>query len=259
VTTSNLIAAFTVLDPGDRARPHRHTFAAVRFATRAEGAATIVNGRRCDMHDGDLILTPPMCWHGHINESDHRIVWFDAANIPLIRTLDANFFEPGDPKANQFWQVDEGDEKLWAESGMVDADAQHTPAHSPKYHYSGAATRRLLAALPAGRDGARTVRYTNPATGGAVMPALDCYAVRLPQNRATRPKRMTCNMICLVVSGTGRSTVGEHTFHWSQHDVFSIPHWNLASHTATGGDADLFIVSDKVAFEHLDLFREEYP
>jgi gentisate 1,2-dioxygenase len=41
--------------------------------------------------------------------------------------------------------------------------------------------------------------------------------------------------------------------------VFSIPHWNLASHTATDGDADLFIVSDKVAFEHLDLFREEYP
>ena len=44
VTTSNLIAAFTVLDPGDRARPHRHTFAAIRFATRAEGAATIVDG-----------------------------------------------------------------------------------------------------------------------------------------------------------------------------------------------------------------------
>ena len=122
VTTTNLIAAFTVLDPGDRARPHRHTFAAIRFATRAEGAATIVNGRRCDMRDGDLILTPPMCWHGHINESDHRIIWFDAANIPLIRQLDANFFEPGDPKANQFWQVDEGDEKLWAESGMVGAD-----------------------------------------------------------------------------------------------------------------------------------------
>jgi len=111
VTTSNLIAAFTVLDPGDRARPHRHTFSAIRFATRAEGAATIVNSRRCNMRDGDLILTPPMCWHGHINESDHRIIWFDAANIPLLRTLDANFFEPGDPKANQFWMVDEGEEK----------------------------------------------------------------------------------------------------------------------------------------------------
>ena len=37
-TTSTLLAAFTVLDPGDHARPHRHTGAAIRFATRAEGA-----------------------------------------------------------------------------------------------------------------------------------------------------------------------------------------------------------------------------
>jgi gentisate 1,2-dioxygenase len=199
-----------------------------------------------------------MCWHGHINESADRIVWFDAANIPLIRALDANFFEPGDASSNRFWQVDEGDEKLWSEPGMAGADLEHAPAHSPKYHYSGASTRRLLSALPAGRDGAHTMRYTNPATGGAVMPALDCYAVRLPNGVATRPRRTTCNMICLVVSGSGHSTVGEHTFHWSQHDVFSIPHWNFASHTAADGDADLFIVSDKSAFESLDLFREEY-
>jgi gentisate 1,2-dioxygenase len=258
VTTSNLIGAFTVLDPGDRARPHRHTFAAIRFATRAAGAATIVNGRRCEMQDGDLILTPPMCWHGHINTSDHRIIWFDAANIPLIRTLDANFFEPGDPSSNQFWQVDDGDEKLWAESGLAGAEAEPALSHSPKYRYAGEATRRLLAALPAGRDGARTLRYTNPATGGAVMPALDCYAMRLPSGNATRPKRVTCNMICLVVSGSGQSTVGEHAFRWSQNDVFSIPHWNFASHTASNGDADLFIVSDRSAFERLDLFREEY-
>ncbi len=257
VTTNNLIAAFTVLDPGDRARPHRHTFAAIRFATKADGAATIVNGRRCEMKSGDLILTPPMCWHGHINESDHRIIWFDAANIPLLRTLDANFFEPGDAKANDFWQVDDGDEKLWGEAGLVGADIDHARAHSPKYRYSGEATRRLLSSLPAGPDGARTVRYTNPATGGAVMPALDCYAARLPDGQTTRPKRTTCNMICLVVSGQGRSTVGEHSFDWSQNDVFSIPHWNFASHQAKGGDADLFIVSDRSAFERLDLLREE--
>src|SRR5258708_159445 len=38
-TTSTLLAAFTVLDPGERARPHRHTGAAIRFATRAARAA----------------------------------------------------------------------------------------------------------------------------------------------------------------------------------------------------------------------------
>ena len=206
------------------------------------------------------ILTPPMCWHGHINESDHRIIWFDAANIPLIRSLDANFFEPGDPNSNQFWQVDEGDEKLWAESGIVGAGLTRLrPTHSPKYRYSGAATRRLLDALPVGsrrrahgalhqscnrrsRDaGSRLLRHAAfrrvELLGQSARPATSS-AWSCPE-RAARPSANT-------------------TFHWSQHDVFSIPHWNLASHTAIDGDADLFIVSDKVAFERLDLLREEY-
>src|ERR1043166_7567132 len=58
-TTSTRLAAFPGLEPGDRARPHRHTGAAIRFATKADGAATIVNGRRCEMREGDLQLSPP--------------------------------------------------------------------------------------------------------------------------------------------------------------------------------------------------------
>ena len=130
VTPSNLIAAFTVLDPGDRARPHRHTFSAIRFATRAEGAATIVNGRRCNMHDGDLILTPPMCWHGHINTSDRRIVWFDAANLPLLRGMDANFFEPADPAEGEFWSADRGEEDTWSSAGLLAAEQAREAANS---------------------------------------------------------------------------------------------------------------------------------
>jgi len=256
-TTSTMLAAFTVLEPGDRARPHRHTGAAIRFATRADGAATIVNGRRCDMREGDLILTPPMCWHGHINESDRRIIWFDAANMPLIRGLDAHFFEPGDPRANDFWQVDEGEERLWAEAGLAPAGAHADTVHSPKYRYPGAATRRMLAAMAPGPDGARTLRYVNPATGGPVMPTLDCHAMRLAAGAPTRRRRVTYNMICLVVSGSGQSRIGDQEFAWSQHDVFSVPHWTWASHQAAGGEADLFVVSDRSAFENLDLVREE--
>ena len=256
-TTSTLLAAFTVLDPGDRARPHRHTGAAIRFATRAEGAVTIVNGRRCEMKAGDLILTPPMAWHGHINESDHRIIWFDAANMPLIRALDAHFFEPGDPRNNQFWQVDEAEEALWSEPGLVVEGMAGNGVNSPKYRYAGEATRRLLAVAPAGADGTRMVRYVNPATGGAVMPTLDCYAARLDRGVATRMRRGMYNVVCLVVSGEGRSQIGEESFEWSQHDVFTIPHWTWARHEAKGGDADLFMVTDKSAFERLDLVREE--
>jgi gentisate 1,2-dioxygenase len=69
--------------------PHRHSAAAIRFATRAEGAVTIVNGRRCEMQEADQVLTPPMCWHGHINQGKRRTVWYDAANMPAICALDA--------------------------------------------------------------------------------------------------------------------------------------------------------------------------
>jgi gentisate 1,2-dioxygenase len=60
-----------------------------------------------------------------------------------------------------------------------------------------------------------------------------------------------------VASGEGRSIVGEHTFSWAQHDVFTVPHWTWAQHTALSGDADLFVVTDKSVYERLDLIREE--
>lgn len=238
VTTTNLIAAFTILEPGDRAVPHRHTAAAIRFSTRAEGAVTVVNGRRCEMKEGDLVLTPPLCWHGHINESDHRTYWFDAANMPLVCGLDASFFEPGRRDDAELWNASNPDTR--------------------QYRYAGADTRRALEAAAVGEDGAKTMRYTNPLTGGPVMPTLDCYAKRLLHGVTTRPQRTTHNAVCLVVNGAGRSTIGDKTFEWTQHDVFTVPHWTWASHTASGSDADLFIVSDHAVFEALDLARVEY-
>lgn len=139
-TTANLSCGFTVLQPGDRAPRHRHTAPAIRFGVASDGAATIVNGRRCEMGKGDLVLTPPMCWHGHINESGGRTVWFDALGFPLTNLLDASFFEPGGSEDNAQWSVDEGDERLWESAGMMDVNAEAEPAHSPKFHYPAAAT-----------------------------------------------------------------------------------------------------------------------
>ena len=232
VTTQNLIGAFTVLEPGDKAVPHRHSAAAIRFSTAAEGALTIVNGRRCEMKEADLVLTPPMCWHGHINRSGRRTIWFDAANMPAICALDASFFEPGKRQDEQFWEV--GDEG------------------SSDYRFPGAETRRAVASMAPGTDGARTLRYTR--NGGSVMPTLDLFFKRVEQQ--TRPHRATYNSICLVVSGEGRSTIGERTFEWSKHDVFTIPHWTWASHDARG--AELFVVTDRAIYERLELLREEF-
>jgi gentisate 1,2-dioxygenase len=233
VTTQNLIGAFTVLEPGDKAVPHRHTAAAIRFSTRAEGAVTIVNGRRCEMKEGDLVLTPPMCWHGHINQGSHRTVWFDAANMPAICALDASFFEPGTRQDERFWEVG--------------ADG------SSEYRFPGDEARRQLAVAERSKDGARTFRYTR--NGAAVMPTLDLYLKHIDER--TRATRTTWNAICLVVSGNGRSTIGDQRFEWSRHDVFTIPHWTWAAHEPRGASAELFIVTDRAIYERLDLLREE--
>ena len=231
VTTQNLIGAFTVLEPGDKAVPHRHTAAAIRFSTRAEGAVTIVNGRRCEMKEGDLVLTPPMCWHGHINQGSRRTVWFDAANMPAVCGLDASFFEPGTRQDERFWEVG--------------------TAGSEEYRFPGVEARAELAETPIGPDGARTYRYAK--NGGSVMPTLDLFLKRI--EKPTRPARATWNAVCLVVSGEGRSTIGDKRFEWSKHDVFTIPHWTWAAHE---GKADLFMVTDRAIYERLDLLREEF-
>jgi gentisate 1,2-dioxygenase len=62
--------------------------------------------------------------------------------------------------------------------------------------------------------------------------------------------------VVLVVAGEGRSTVGDRTFEWSQHDVFTVPHWTWASHAARA-DADLFVVTDRSVYEALELARSE--
>lgn len=232
VTTQNLIGAFTVLEPGDKAVPHRHTAAAIRFSTRAEGAVTIVNGKRCEMKEGDLVLTPPMCWHGHINEGQRRTVWFDAANMPAICALDASFFEPGTRQDERFWEV--SDEA------------------ASEYRFAGEEMRRQIEDAPVGPDGMKTVRYTK--NGASVMPTLDLFRMRLGQR--TKARRATYSAVCLVVAGDGRSTVGDQRFEWSRHDVFTIPHWTWASHEARG-NADLFVVTDRAIYERLDLLREE--
>src|SRR5207248_11257089 len=56
-TTSTLIAAVQVLLPGEVARAHRHSPAAIRFIIEGDGAYTAVEGEKLIMQEGDLART----------------------------------------------------------------------------------------------------------------------------------------------------------------------------------------------------------
>ena len=46
------------------------------------------------MAPGDLVLTPGQRWPEHYNPGAEPMIWFDGLDIPLVRAVDALFFEP---------------------------------------------------------------------------------------------------------------------------------------------------------------------
>lgn len=253
-TTTNLSAGVQILCPGEHADSHRHTVAALRFVMEGEGAVTWVDGKRCEMTEGDLILTPAWCWHEHRNEGSQRVVWFDGLDLPLAAHLRAMFL--------QFGRTDDVPPQI--DDAVARAGALPTPlgrpftTYSPKYRYEGTAIDTALSALPADADGSRRLRYVNPVTGGPVMPTLDCYAMGLQAGTSTRAYRSTGNAVVVVAKGSGRSRVGDKTIDWQKGDVFTLPHWNWVSHRAEAPEAQLFLMTDQPVLESMGYLRTEY-
>ena len=94
--TTDLYAGVQLVLPGEVAPAHRHTQSALRFVLEGDGAHTAVNGERTSMHYGDFIITPPMAWHDHGNETDEPMFWLDGLDIPIVQFLDASFAEHHD-------------------------------------------------------------------------------------------------------------------------------------------------------------------
>ncbi len=72
-----------LLLPGEWAPSHRHTPNAVRMVVEGEGAYTTVEGEKCTMSRGDLILTPSGLWHEHGHDGTDPVIWLDVLDLPL--------------------------------------------------------------------------------------------------------------------------------------------------------------------------------
>lgn len=231
-TVTNLNAGLQILAPGESARPHRHSMNALRFVVHGSGATTVVDGKRCPMNEGDLVLTPGWTWHEHEHEGAAPIVWLDVLDAQLHRYLGTDAFEPGPAH-----------------------DVPDSSAATFCFPWAGAVA--ALACAQRGPDGAKRHRYTNPHTGGPVMTLLDCYAVEIAPGEETFPMRTSSHAVCTVVEGRGTSRVGEETLSWGPKDVFSLPDGNWISHRADEF-VRFFVVTDREVLRRLDLLTEEY-
>lgn len=257
-TSSTLWGALQYLGPHETAPAHRHSPAALRFVIEGAGVWTTVEGDACDMSAGDLILTPSGRWHDHTNGSDRPMVWFDGLDLPLVGALEAVFFEIYPGGMQPVRQPHNLSARLYGGRGTQPLAGDPIPAHSPLLRFAWPDTDAALSALVnAGGGPMVSLRYANPATGGAVMPTLGCEMHRVLPAGPTPPHRKVGSSIYVVYRGRGHSVISGQRFDWERGDVFVTPSWSTVQHQADE-PADLFAVTDRPVLEALHLFREEF-
>lgn len=260
-TTETLVAAVQFIHGNEVAPSHRHTMAALRFIKEGQGACTVVNGEPESMEPGDLLLTPGWYWHGHFSEHPEPMIWMDGLDVPLVYSLQANFQEEypetlQQPSANR----DESMSRYGAGVLVPVGDRTSSP-NSPLLRYRWAETEERLRTL-ADRDGSPfdglALEYTNPFTGGPVMPTIDCWIQMLRPGERTQAHRHTGSVIYNVARGGGSSIISGQKFDWTEGDIFCVPSWAIHEHANGSGseEAILFSMNDSPVLRALNLYRE---
>jgi len=260
--TQTLYAGLQLIMPGEIAPAHRHTASAIRFIVDGAGAYTSIEGERTYMSPGDFVLTANWAAHDHGNTTDKPMIWLDVLDLPTVNFFESMFAEHLDDESQAVRRQD-GDSVAFFASGVLPDGAlvgvHGTAKRSPVVNYTYGRTRPILERLyKAGevdkRHGAR-VRYTNPVTGGWVMPTMGAQLALLPAGFTGDSYRATDGTIFVCVEGEGATRINDKEFAWSPGDVFVAPSWQRYAHTATK-ESVLFSISDRPAQEALGIWRE---
>jgi gentisate 1,2-dioxygenase len=256
--TATLYAGLQIILPGEAAPSHHHTPTALRLVVEGHGAYTTVEGVRCDMRPGDLIITPAMRWHDHGHEGTDPVVWLDGLDIPLVRGFDASWSSPMRPAAPPAFGADSsGDEFLSA--GVVPRGSRYPDPQYPQVRWPWIGVRRALAAMAEAGGGPAVLRYVNPTTGRPPLATMGCEAQWLRPAERTRAERRTASAVVHVIEGTGESRVGDTLLDWGAGDTFVLPPWHWVEHrnASRSAPACLFQFNDEPALRALGLWDEE--
>ncbi len=258
--TTDLYAGVQLVLPGEVAPAHRHSQTALRFVLEGSGAHTTVNGERTPMNYGDFIITPPMAWHEHGNETNQPVFWLDGLDIPIVQFLDASFAEHPDEDEQPIPRP-VGESQARFGSNLLPVDHRPAVGVSPVFSYPYVRTREALDQLARTSDWdpchGLKMRYSNPLTGGYPMSTIAAFIQLLPRGFRTAGYRSTDATIFVAVEGRGRTRIGQDfEVEWQPKDIFVVPSWKYVTHEATD-EAALFSFSDRPVQEVLHLFREE--
>ncbi len=262
--TPTLWAAIQYLEPREVAPEHRHTQNAFRFVVEGEGVWTVVNGDPVAMRRGDFLPQAGWNWHGHHNVSDTPMAWLDGLDIPFQHYADTGFFELGPDEVTSAETPSRSrSERLWAHPGLLPASqagAQPaTPIGAYRWEHTDAALRDQLELEAEGHPGVAgpghaAVRFTNPTTGGDVLPTIRADFHRLREGAQTARYREVGSSVWQVFEGRGSVTAGDREWTVERGDLFVVPSW-VPLTIGAESQLDLFRFCDTPIFERLSLYR----
>jgi len=222
--TATLYAGLQIIMPGETAPNHKHSPSAVRMVIEGEGGYTIVQGEKCPMEKGDLILTPSGLWHEHGHSGTGPVIWLDALDWPLLRALEASYAVEGEPQVVR--NEADASQTRYRQAGLVpyrSLDARRT--RFPLLRYPWKEVRDALVALSYATPPHELVQlaYVNPETGRECMPVLGFSAIMLRPGETIAQPRRSASAVLHVIDGEGEAEVDGVTLPFSDSDTLAVP------------------------------------
>ena len=261
LATPSIYIGLQLILPGETAPCHRHTPSAVRFVIEGEGGYTTVEGEKCIMNKGDLILTPAGSWHDHGNSGAGPVVWLDALDLMLIYGLEASYAVEGPIQESS--NMADASQTRYRRAGLVPYPSLAAPRPAyPLVRYPWDEVRTALADLATGQapDEAVRLAYVNPETGAECIPTLGFSAQMLRPGEETHPPRRSASSAVHVIEGEGQSEIDGETLAWGESDTLAVPTHARVIHRNGSPDkaAYLFHVDDAPLQRKIGIY-EEFP
>lgn len=276
--TTTMYGGCSWYNPGESAEVHRHPPSASRFVLSGDGGWTAVDGEKCMMSRGDLILTPNGSWHNHGNDGTEPVIWMDLLDLPLAENLNNSWVmeydyyeqEEGGQAAKRSTQTitrtEDYSQKIYGIGGVKPTFLSHKRAAgygSPMYVYRWKHTVEALNRLREFQadpcDGI-SVEFIDPTTGDSVVPTLSFGVHMFEPGFEPDFQRKTASTVYCVIQGKGRTEMDNgKVLDWEENDIFVVPSstWYRHINTDPSNDLMLYAVSDEPTLKKLGFLRRQ--
>jgi gentisate 1,2-dioxygenase len=238
--SSAMYLGMQLLLPGEWAPSHRHTPNAARMVVEGEGAWTTVDGEKCPMARGDLILTPTGLWHEHGHDGNEPVIWLDVLDLPLVYYMEASYHINGERQT----QLPGRGDRAYARGGMVPTPVFGRSGRAyPMLRYPWVEARAALEALGSDQPDLEAVQitYVNPETGADAENILGFYALMLRPGQTLRLPVRSPAAVFHVIEGGVEATIEGENFQLAEADTCCAPGYSEVTLRNQRSDAPSFV------------------